>query len=81
MPLINLPRRPQLTPPAKEAIPPNRNRDGRPLLLRPVLVRAQQVAADDDFGLDDGFAAEDYVGCADYLGAPGDFVACVLGVC
>jgi len=50
------------------------------LLLRTILVRAQQVAADYDFGLDNGFATEDYVGCADYLRAPRDFVACVLFV-
>lgn len=43
-------------------------------------MRAQQVAADYDFGLDNGFATEDYVGCADYLRAPRDFVACVLFV-
>jgi F0F1-type ATP synthase assembly protein I len=40
---------------------------------------ADQVPADDDFGLDDRLAAEDDIGRADDLRLAGDFVARVLG--
>jgi hypothetical protein len=82
VPLIQLPRRPQLTPPTKKAIPSNSHRNLIAALLLAWIgdwVGTEEIAADDDFGLDDGFATEDDVGCADYLGAPGDFIACVLG--
>ncbi len=42
-------------------------------------IGTQQITADDDFGLNHGLASKDDIRGADDLGAPGDFVACVLG--
>lgn len=79
-PFVQLPRRSKLTLFAEEAVPSDSDRDGVAMLLGWVRgwVSAQEVAANDDFGLNDGFTAKNYIRCADYLGAARYFVSGIL---
>ena len=80
VPLIKLPRWPQLTSSAEEAVPPDSDRDRIPVLLARIAgwECAQQITTDDDFGLDDCLAAEDDVRGADDLGATRYLVSSIL---